>query len=140
MAYYKRILLATDLSRSGKSVNKKAKELAKLFKSHLILAYVLEPIYAYENPEVDRIEGSIITEAKKEMAKLGKQLDVAEKDQCVEIGSVKTQILKLADELDVDLIIVGSHGRHGLSRLLGSSASAIIHGAQCDVFVIRAYK
>ena len=139
MADYKHVLLATDLSRAGKNLNQKAKDLAKLFNAHLTLAYVLEPIYAYENPEIDKIEGSIIKEVKKEMSQLGKNLNVAEKDQRVEIGSVKIQILKLADELDIDLIMVGSHGRHGLSRLLGSSASAIVHGAQCDVFVVRTH-
>ena len=140
MAKYKRILLATDLNRSSENLHQKAKEFAKLFKAHLTLAYVLEPIYAYENPEIDKIEGSIIREVKKEMSQLGGKLDVVKADQHVEIGSVKNQILKLADELDIDLIMVGSHGRHGLSRLLGSSASAIVHGAQCDVFVVRTHQ
>ena len=133
----KHILLATDLSPASKIAATKAKALATLYHAKLTLAYVVEPLYAYENPDITRLEGSIMQEMKKEMAKLGEMLNIPTSDQKIEIGSVKTQLLQLADELAVDLIVVGSHGRHGLSRLLGSSASAIVHGAKCDVFVVR---
>lgn len=137
MTYPKHILLATDLSQANRIAANKAKELAELYNAKLTLAYIAEPLYAYESPEVIKLEGSIMQEIKKEMAKLGKELKVPSPDQRIEIGSVKTQLLELAEELGADLIVVGSHGRHGLSRLLGSSASAIVHGAKCDVFVVR---
>ena len=34
-------------------------------------------------------------------------------------------------------IVVGSHGRHGLALLLGSTASGVLHGAKCDVLAVR---
>ena len=37
----------------------------------------------------------------------------------------------------VDLIVVGSHGRHGLALLLGSTADAVLHHAKCDVMAVR---
>jgi universal stress protein A len=39
--------------------------------------------------------------------------------------------------LDVDLIVIGSHGREGIQRLLGSTANAVLHGAPCDVLAVR---
>ncbi|MBA6354230.1 universal stress protein, partial [Colwellia sp. BRX9-1] len=38
---------------------------------------------------------------------------------------------------NVDLIITGSHGVHGLQLLLGSTCNAILHGAKCDVLAVR---
>jgi len=45
--------------------------------------------------------------------------------------------LSYAAAQNVDLIVVGSHGRHGLARLLGSTATRIVHNAKCDVIVVR---
>ncbi|MEZ5528918.1 MAG: universal stress protein [Porticoccaceae bacterium] len=38
---------------------------------------------------------------------------------------------------NVDLIVVGSHGRHGLSLILGSTATGVLHGSQCDVLAVK---
>ena len=79
----------------------------------------------------------VIDEAKQSMEKLAAKLSVAKDAQHVEIGPTKTKILHVADETGADLIICGSHGRHGLSLLLGSTANAILHGAKCDVLTVR---
>jgi universal stress protein A len=47
------------------------------------------------------------------------------------------EIHRLARELRCDLVVVGSHGRHGLALLLGSTANDVLHGAQCDVLAVR---
>ena len=46
-------------------------------------------------------------------------------------------IINIADQEKVDLIIVGSHGRHGLALLLGSTANSVLHHAKCDVMAVR---
>jgi universal stress protein A len=53
------------------------------------------------------------------------------------IGAPAYDIRALAVELKADLIVVGTHGRHGLGLLLGSTANAIIHGVGCDVLAVR---
>jgi universal stress protein A len=55
----------------------------------------------------------------------------------IEMGSPKAEIIRIAREQRVDLIVLGSHGRHGLSLLLGSTASSVIHHAECDVLAVR---
>ncbi len=137
MAGYSHILYATDLSDTSKEADTKAVELTKKFSARLSLAHIIEPIPAYGYPGFADLESPIIDQAKQELAKLGLKLKVAAEDQHIEFGSVKTQILQIAEELKIDLIIIGSHGRHGLSRLLGSSAHAIVHGAHCDVLTVR---
>jgi universal stress protein A len=46
----------------------------------------------------------------------------------------------LATEQNCDVIVVGSHGRHGLALLLGSTANDLLHGAPCDVLAVRLRK
>ncbi len=53
-------------------------------------------------------------------------------------GNVAVEITRLAEKLDADLIVVGTHGRHGVSRLvLGSVAESVIRHAPCTVMVVR---
>lgn len=134
---YQHILLATDLTETCSVVNKKAKQLADQQGAKLTLIHTIEPIPAYGYPGVTDLESPLIDAAKKSLTELAHTMGLAEGACRVEFGSVKVQVLKVADELAVDLIIIGSHGRHGLSRLLGSSAGGIVHGAKCDVLTIR---
>jgi universal stress protein A len=56
----------------------------------------------------------------------------------VRYGRPAAETVAYADQLGADLIVVGSHGRHGLPRvMLGSTANGILHGAKCDVLTIR---
>jgi len=52
-------------------------------------------------------------------------------------GAPRQEIVRFAKEQAVDLIIIGSHGRHGLDRLLGSTARSILNDAPCDVLAVR---
>jgi universal stress protein A len=52
-------------------------------------------------------------------------------------GHTESEIHRVAKEISADLIIVGSHGRHGLALLLGSTANGVLHGATCDVLAVR---
>jgi len=52
-------------------------------------------------------------------------------------GSTKREILNIAEDEAIDLIVIGSHGREGLQLLLGSTANAVLHGAPCDVLAVR---
>ena len=53
------------------------------------------------------------------------------------MGRPETEIHNTADEIGADLIVVGSHGRHGLALIFGSTANGVLHGAACDVLAVR---
>jgi universal stress protein A len=53
------------------------------------------------------------------------------------IGSPAVEIRELAASLGVDLIVIGTHGKHGLGLLLGSTANAVLHGVPCDVLAVK---
>lgn len=136
---YKNILFATDLTEDTDYLIQKVREMRGLTGARLTLIHVVEPLpgYSYAYLGIEDIEGQLIDEAKQSIAKLGQTLNVSVDNQHVEVGPTKTKILKIAEDVNADLIIAGSHGRHGLSLLLGSTANAILHGAKCDVLTVR---
>lgn len=136
---YKHILFATDLTEDTDYLIAKVRNVRSYTNAKLSLIHVVEPLpgYSYAYLGIEDIEGQLIEEARQAMEKLGSTLNVTADCQFVEVGPTKTKILKVADDIGADLIICGSHGRHGLSLLLGSTANAILHGAKCDVLTVR---
>lgn len=139
MSHYDHILLATDLTPAATHTAKKAMELAEVFGGRLSVVHVVETLPGYAAGYVGMVtlEQDLVEQAKTHMKELAKMLIVPENDTYVRVGSPKSVILDLAKEQSIDLIIVGSHGRHGIDKLLGSTAGAILHGAQCDVLTIK---
>ena len=81
---------------------------------------------------------SLIERAYDGIAKFAERTGL-EKDVALEVqwGNPKWSIVSWAREKAADLIVVGSHGHHGIERLLGSVSSSILHQAPCDVLVVR---
>ena len=138
-AHYKHILIATDLLPNSIKMIKKAQRLSETLGDKISLLYVIERDLASEHIYVDQdeYESDVVNEAKHKFSELGNAIQIPETDQLVIIDSPKSAIVKTAENLHCDLIIVGSHDRHGLQKLIGSTANAVLHHARCDVFVVR---
>lgn len=140
---YKKILFATDFDEVGIRAAKKARKIADDNHAELHLVHVIEPIPAYAYPGFAGfadVETSIHESAQEQLESLAQELKVDGDHQHIATGSTKHEILNLAKKLNVDLIVAGSHGKHGLALLLGSTANAILHGAECDVLILRTGK
>ena len=144
MDAYSHILLATDLSRENLAVAERARDLARRYQAKLSAIHVVEysPLdyQAYDllPPDIE-LDQELVKKAQAELAKLGRQIGIANQDQYVAIGSTKIEILHTARSHGVDLIVLGSHGRRGLALLLGSTANAVLHAATCDVLAVRVF-
>lgn len=137
---YKKVLFATDFDEVGISAAHKAKKIADENNAKLMMVHVVEPIPAYAYPGFAgfaEVEVSIREQAEKELNTLADKLGVDKKFRFLEFGSTKSEVLRIAEENKVDLIVTGSHGKHGLALLMGSTANAILHGAECDVLIVR---
>ena len=139
---YSHILIAVDLSPEAAYLCEKALQLSDPDKSRFSLLHVVEPIMAmppYELPSVfpEGLEQQMVEQAKQRMDELGREFQISEWDLKVEIGATKSVILQHAKADKVDLIVIGSHGRHGVSRILGSTSNAVLHHAECDVLAVR---
>lgn len=142
MAKYQRILAAMDLTPEGTKVLEQAIELSQQYGATLTLVNVVEHIpsvYSAEStfPEIPDIEKQLMEKAEAQMAKIQEEYKITECTSFIRSGSAKHEIIDLAKEIDADLIVAGSHGRHGLQLLLGSTANGILHLAKCDVLAVR---
>jgi len=142
MSDYTNILCAVDLSNENLVVATRAAELARQYGAKLNLFHVVEyvPIDLANElvlPQQQEIEEQLVSQANECLSALGEKLDVPEVASCVVTGSTKSEIIERAKSEPADLIVIGRHGRHGLSRLLGSTANAVLHHAPCDVLAVR---
>ena len=83
------------------------------------------------------LEVSLVDRSKSFLQKLSKKKGLDSSKLLVTVGSAKTEIHKAARDNEVDLIVIGTHGRHGIAMLLGSTANAILHGAPCDILSVK---
>ncbi|MBA2653594.1 MAG: universal stress protein [Gammaproteobacteria bacterium] len=142
MKKYSKILLAVELDTKCDDLPvAKAKMLAEEFNAEIYLLHAIEHLSsygaAYGVAAGADIEEMLLENAKELMIKIGKKLEVPEAKQHIKVGPAKALILEEAEHLGINLIIVGSHGRHGMQLLLGSTANAVLHGAKCDVLAVR---
>ena len=80
-------------------------------------------------------------QAKGRMERLYKKYpDINRGDSHLTYVQPRHEIQQLAKDQKCDWIVVGSHGRHGLALLLGSTANDVLHGAPCDVLAVRLQK
>ena len=138
MSLYKHRLFATDLTELSGKIAPKVQKIAELYKAKISLIHVIEPTQTYGYPGIPDVESSVSENVQQVMAEFADKIQIPRERQHIEVGSVKGKVLQYANGIDIDLIVVGSHGRHGLARLLGSSANAIVNGAECDVLLLRA--
>jgi nucleotide-binding universal stress UspA family protein len=138
----KKILVAHDGSKSSDKALKKAVELAISLNSSLTVLSVIPELYLTELSDADRNKvfealSKETTEAMERIRKslAGKSMDVK---TLIRQGDPAEKILETAQKMKADLIITGSHGRHGTKKfLLGSVSSKIVDYAKCPVMVVK---
>jgi len=147
MSVYNHILLAIDFSAAAEQVLTKALAIAQLDKSRLSLLHVVEylPPIDYMNDSLLDInwateEKVMLEHARDTMQRFAKKHKLENVDLAVELGTPKHEISRYVKEQQCDLVILGSHGRHGISLLLGSTANAVLHEMPCDVLTVKIQK
>lgn len=141
MSSYQTILVAIDLNEDANKVIQKAHSIGLPNNATLTLIHVTEPLsYAYGGDipmDLSDVQQQLHDHAKQRMSELVQQHHLGEVNQLLVSGHIQTEVHQVANQLSTDLIVVGSHGRHGLALLLGSNANGILHGATCDVLAVR---
>ena len=143
MEKYKHILLATDYSGSGGIVARKAKALADTYQAKLSIVHALDDIplpdtsYGTVIPLDEESSEESLQTAKQQLLKMADELGVEKRNCWLIWGSPNDEIVRIAGQHQVDLIVTGSHGRHGLALMMGSTANSVLHHAQCDVLAVR---
>lgn len=141
MSDYRRIILAVDLTEESNAVADRARLLSQAFDAELHVVHVIEPLslaYGGDIPmDLSTVQDQIHEQAKSHLAEFAATLGVPEARQHLIFGRPDSEIQRTATAVGADVIVVGSHGRHGLALLLGSTANGVLHGASCDVLAVR---
>lgn len=141
MANYQHILLAVDLSEEAEQVLSRGRALGELTGAQLSIVHVIEPIsftYGGDIPlDFSGVQEEIQKQARAQLADLAAGAGIEATAQHLVLGRPETEIHNTAKEIGADLVIVGSHGRHGLALIFGSTANGVLHGAACDVLAVR---
>ncbi len=139
---YTRIMLCVDFSEDADRVCARAADISRRHDAPLHLLHVVEhvPVDAVGEflgpPQVD-VHEDMLRSAEDRLKRTAARMGFPDADRTVTAGYTRQEIVNHAEALGCDLIVVGSHGRHGLALLLGSTASAVLQGARCDVLAVR---
>lgn len=142
----KTILVPTDFSEYAAYAYQWALGLAAVGKAKVILFHATPPIPALAFPEsvyypdLAKLERDMIADAEKQLTEFAakKGMSAVPVETRVSMGEAVWEICKVAEETHADLIVMGSHGRTGLSHVfLGSVAERVVRHAPCPVLVAR---
>jgi universal stress protein A len=135
-----RILVPVDFSGSSMHAVRMAKEIAGALGAEITLLHVAEPLHVDWRFETTSIQKEQHNDVRKQLdALLAKELaDVPKARAQMAFGHAVTAITDFAKKARKDLIVIGTHGRTGLSHmLLGSVAERVVRHAPCAVLVAR---
>lgn len=147
MKEIKKILCAVDLSEHSRSVAEYATVIAKATGASVIVVYTAPSLSQYVGFHVppntiENFVGEIVTGAEKSMESfVTENFPGVEAKGQVLIGYAAEEILNRAEDENVDMIVMGTHGRKGIDRILfGSVAEKVVKNAKQPVLTIRPTK
>jgi universal stress protein A len=144
MRDYRKILLCLDLTDDSEKLAERARALAATFGAELTLLHVVEyvpvePMGEALLPAV-QIEGELLERARVRISELAAKLGIQHCEQLVHTGNIKTEVVRIAQTRAIDLIVIGSRERHGVSILFNFTEDTVLHAAPCDVLAVRLHK
>lgn len=141
MSFYHHVLVGLDLSPESQQVVDHVKALFDGKDTKISLLHVQEPMsFAYGGDipmDLSEIQNQLTSQAEQRLKETEGQLSAFKVDAHVIVGQPSQEMHHFAKEHGVDLIVVGTHGRHGLALVFGSTANGVLHGATCDVLAVR---
>ena len=141
MADYKKILVLLDLTETSEQIVAAARDMAAHSNAAMVILHVVEFVPAEPMGETlmptVQIEEDLEQRANLQLSELSARLKLSRVSTRVEVGNKKTEILRVAKEEAVDLIVLGSRVRHGLGILVNFTEDTVLHAAHCDVLAVR---
>jgi len=130
-----------DLSQDSEQVAIAGRDLAAHSNASVVVLHVVEfvpvePLGESLMPTV-QIEDELMNRSRARLEEFIARLGLTNATGRVEAGNTKSEILRVAEEEKVDLIILGSRERHGLAILVNFTEDTVLHAAHCDVLAVR---
>ena len=146
MLSIKKILIPIDGSESSMEALRYASSFAGEFNITIYLMAVIEPHHGMYDAYAEQIilaqrESeiiSVVNERLEETKKKAKEMGIQNTITVTRVGTPYAKIIEIAEEEEIDLIVMGTHGRSGIAHfLIGSVTEKVIRTAPCPVLVIR---
>jgi universal stress protein A len=141
MSSYRHILIGLDLSAQSTQIIDRVNQLFGGTTCQVSLCHIIEPItlaYGTDIPiDLTEVRSQLYHNAMQALDTLTQSVMLEDSQQHVLVGDPAHEMHRLAEELAADLIVVGTHGRHGLSLLFGSTSTRVLHGTGCDILAVR---
>lgn len=144
MPKVKKILCAVDFSGHSKFVSDYAAYLAKTLEAEVVVVYAAPSLNQYvgfhvPTASIETLVGEIVSGAEKTMdSYLAENFGAVKATGRVVTGYAAEEILGIIDNENIDLVIMGTHGRKGIDRMLfGSVAEKVVKNANVPVLTIR---
>jgi len=142
---YSNILVAIDLSEQSRDVLNAAQAVAAKTNAKMHLATVIKPLtQVYGGLDMAPISTGTVSfeeeateQATRQLEALARDYGIKPADIHIVLGAPGREIRELAVSTQADLVVLGSHGRHGFSLLLGSTANSVLHDAGCNVLAVH---
>jgi len=140
---YQKIVAALDFSENNSLVMNAALKLADNDASRLHLVHVVQPVsegYALNvySKNFLALEEEALEKATEKLAEIGESKNTPAEQLHTIVGDRAGEIRKVAEDIDAEVIVIGSHGHSGQKRFLGATANKLLHGAKCDVLTVHA--
>jgi universal stress protein A len=84
-----------------------------------------------------QIEAELMERARTRIADLAAKLGLEGCDRLVHAGNIKSEVVRVAQTRNADMIVIGSRERHGVSILFNFTEDTVLHAAPCDVLAVR---
>jgi universal stress protein A len=141
----KNILVPTDFSDFSDKALQKAVDIATQHKSKIYLLHVVDRVvqcavdYCIDFALAEQIEQQSMKFAEERLKKEAAAISANGVQIVFDVqkGATYDTIIKEQEDKDIDLIVIGSHGKTGLIHHLGSVAEKVVRGAKCPVLLIK---
>lgn len=146
---YKNVLIAIDLSLDSRIVMERARDVVAGTDAVMHLLHVVRPLdsvysgfgavgmSAEITAQAARLEEEAHQQAETNLERVASEYGIPAENTAVRTGQPAAEIRAAAEACDAELIIMGTHARHGLGLLLGSTANGVLHGVPCDILAVR---
>jgi len=148
MIAFKKILFPVDLSESSEKIVPYVQVVAKKFESQIYLLFSVRAFEYFATIDVpflsiSKFEKEIFEGAQKRLPEFAKKYfnEFPDIHTAVLTGDAAEQIVRYISEQQIDLVIMGTHGRKGIDRIVfGSVAERVVKNSPVPVMVVNPYK
>jgi nucleotide-binding universal stress UspA family protein len=140
----KKILVPVDFSENSKKILESARDISGKFGASLSVVFVVQSFDDYSgffvpHMPVAKFEEEMVQGAEKKMEDFMDGFEGV--DAKVLVGDVAEEVIRYAEEMATDMIIMGTHGYKGLEKVMfGSVAEKVVKSSTCPVLTINPYK